>query len=333
MKEIEAAFPSHSSLLPPPSDTHASAAAEQMMGLERGLTRAWLKWTKGKDAMRWLAGGSGAGSSKTGSSSSSGEGADNEEEREGRMEFKAAMDAMEAALMKSGGPYFLGREGLPTSTDCFCCTFTTASFTSVPHPPPPPKQFSLVDVTHAPLLERFVASAPYWKGLTVRNNPRWPALSRWYDAMDARPAYLPLKSDDFSITHSLVPQIGPAGSILLRSLGDSAHASAAATAGAAVGAIGAGATPTSSQTQVDQAEPQQQAIMAECLAPAVSEALRHVAHALLVGTEAAGPFPAMSQALQKLSVGSRSEDVRAAGEERLVMALAYLRDRVGVPRD
>ncbi|CAI5988319.1 unnamed protein product [Closterium sp. NIES-64] len=347
MKEIEAAFPSHSPLLPPPSDAHAAEAAEQLMGLERGLTGAWLKWTKGKDAMRWLAGG-------------------DEEEGEGRREFEAAMDAMEEALVKSGGPYFLGKE------------------------------FSLVDVTHAPLLERFAASAPYWKGLTVRNNPRWPALSRWYDAMDARPAYLPLKSDDFSITHSLVPQIGPViastnptavarrafidgwdgtgawdlplgeeetawgredgtggegrraqrevvraivgnhdrlVAFCLRSLGDSAHVSAATTTGDAAGAMGAGAASMSSQTHADQAEPQQQAITAECLAPAVSEALRHVAHALLVGTEAAGPFPAVSQSLQMISGGSRSEDVRAAGEERLVMALAYLRDRVGVPRD
>ncbi|CAI7809283.1 unnamed protein product [Closterium sp. NIES-54] len=374
MKEIEAAFPSHSPLLPPPSDGHAAAAAEQLMGLERGLTGAWLKWTKGKDAMRWLASGSGAGSSSSGgnssgssrSSSGSGEGAGGEEEREGRREFEAAMDAVEAALVESGGPYFLGKE------------------------------FSLVDVTHAPLLERFAASAPYWKGLTVRNNPRWPALSHWYDAMDARPAYLPLKSDDFSITHSLVPQIGPViasadptavarrayidgrdgtgawdlplreeetawgredgtggkgrraqrevvraivgnhGRLVafcLRSLEDSALASAITAAGAAGGAVGGAAAPMSSRTHADQAEPQQQAITAECLAPAVSEALRHVAHALLVGTEAAGPFPAMSQALLKLSGGSRSEDGRAAVEERLVLALAYLRDRVGVPRD
>ncbi|CAI5497773.1 unnamed protein product [Closterium sp. Naga37s-1] len=132
------------------------------MGLERGLTRAWLRWTKGKDAMRWIADGSGGGSSSSGI----GEGAGDEEEREGRREFEAAVDAVEVALVKRGGPYFLGRE------------------------------FSLVDVTPAPLLERFSASA-----LT--------ALSRWYDTMDARPAYLPLKSDDFSITHSLVSQIRP----------------------------------------------------------------------------------------------------------------------------
>ncbi|CAI5982136.1 unnamed protein product [Closterium sp. NIES-64] len=294
MKEIEAAFPSHSPLLPPPSDAHAAEAAEQLMGLERGLTGAWLKWTKGKDAMRWLA------VHRTGKASQCG---------------------------------------------------TT---------------------------------------LAGRRSPRW------YDAMDARPAYLPLKSDDFSITHSLVPQIGPViastnptavarrafidgwdgtgawdlplgeeetawgredgtggegrraqrevvqaivgnhdrlVAFCLRSLGDSAHVSAATTTGDAAGAMGAGAASMSSQTHADQAEPQQQAITAECLAPAVSEALRHVAHALLVGTEAAGPFPAVSQSLQMISGGSRSEDVRAAGEERLVMALAYLRDRVGVPRD
>jgi len=29
------------------------------------------------------------------------------------------------------------------------------------------------------------------------------------DTMDTRPAYQAIKSDDFTITHTLVPQIGP----------------------------------------------------------------------------------------------------------------------------
>ncbi|GJP31165.1 hypothetical protein CLOM_g9633 [Closterium sp. NIES-68] len=126
MKEIEAAFPDHLPLLPPPSDAHATATAEQLMGLERRLTRAWLLWTKGRDAIRWLGGGSrnSSSSSKSGDSSRSSNGGDGAssgeesegrressgEESEGRREFEAAIDAVEEALVKSGGPYFLGKE-------------------------------------------------------------------------------------------------------------------------------------------------------------------------------------------------------------------------------
>lgn len=92
--------------------------------------------------------------------------------------FDSTMDTVNAALNKFGGPYFLGPE------------------------------FSLIDAVYAPFLERIAASMPYWPGLVVRGNDRWPAVNRWYDAMDSRPAYQAIKSDDFYIVHNLEPQIG-----------------------------------------------------------------------------------------------------------------------------
>jgi glutathione S-transferase len=66
----------------------------------------------------------------------------------------------------------------------------------------------MVDAVYAPFLERISASMPYWPGIQIRGAARWPAINAWYDAMDSRPAYQAIKSDDFGITHNLEPQIG-----------------------------------------------------------------------------------------------------------------------------
>ncbi|CAI5524366.1 unnamed protein product [Closterium sp. Naga37s-1] len=235
----------------------------------------------------------------------------------------------------------------------------------------PRTQFSMVDAVYAPFLERTAASIPFWKGLTVRGNPRWPALNAWFTAMDARPPYLAMKSDDFTITHTLEPQIGPV---------------ALADAGAAhrdyiEGRDGTGSWDLPLQPEVtawgeddgtggpgrqaqqeavesiilnhellvsfclralrQQSFPRQRATLIggrprlqppsdaeleaarERLAPAVSEALRHVAHALLEGTEAVGA------AVQAGVLGALSGEE----QEEVAVCVAYLRDRVGVPRD
>ncbi|CAI5489814.1 unnamed protein product [Closterium sp. Naga37s-1] len=248
------------------------------------------------------------------------------------------------------------------------------------NPPPPPHtqhplilplQFSMVDAVYAPFLERTAASIPFWKGLTVRGNTRWPALNAWFTAMDARPPYLAMKSDDFTITHTLEPQIGP---VVLADAG-------AAHRDYIEGRDGTGAWDLPLQPEVtawgeddgtggagrqaqqeavesiilnhellvsfclralrDQSFPGQRVMLVggrprlqppsdaeleaarERLAPAVSEALRHVAHALLEGTEAVGA--AVPAGLLGALSGEEQEEV--------AVCVAYLRDRVGVPRD
>lgn len=93
--------------------------------------------------------------------------------------FENTMDKVNSALQTFGGPYFLG------------------------------SKFSLVDAVYAPFLERTAASMPYWPGVKVRGNDRWNAVNLWFDAMDSRPSYQAMKSDDFTHTHDLEPQIGP----------------------------------------------------------------------------------------------------------------------------
>lgn len=40
------------------------------------------------------------------------------------------------------------------------------------------KELSYVDLMYTPFLERMAASIPYFKGIEVRRNPRWPNIDR-----------------------------------------------------------------------------------------------------------------------------------------------------------
>jgi glutathione S-transferase len=95
-----------------------------------------------------------------------------------QLNFEALMGQVDDALEQGGGPYFLG------------------------------KDLSIVDLRYAPFLERMAASLPYYKGLLVYGNKRWPALQRWFAAMDSRGTYTRIKGDWYTHVHDLPPQIG-----------------------------------------------------------------------------------------------------------------------------
>ncbi|KAJ1444005.1 hypothetical protein B484DRAFT_321249, partial [Ochromonadaceae sp. CCMP2298] len=70
-------------------------------------------------------------------------------------------------------------------------------------------RFSMVDILFTPFLERMAASLPYYKGKSFEVRcADFPHLLKWYQAMDARPAYIGLKSDYYTHVHDLPPQIG-----------------------------------------------------------------------------------------------------------------------------
>ena len=69
-------------------------------------------------------------------------------------------------------------------------------------------EVSMVDCMFAPFLERMAASVPYYKGLAVRGNGRWPHLQRWFAAMETRDSFRRLQSDYYTLCHGLPPQIG-----------------------------------------------------------------------------------------------------------------------------
>lgn len=93
--------------------------------------------------------------------------------------FERVLDEVNSALSSSPGPWFL-----PSSAS--------------EEEESPDEGFSLVDLTYVPHLERMAASTAYWKGLQLRGNPRWPAINRWFEALELRPTYLATKSDFYT---------------------------------------------------------------------------------------------------------------------------------------
>lgn len=182
----------------------------------------------------------------------------------------------------------------------------------------------------APFLERAAASVPYWKGLNFRRIGKWPALDQWFDAMDKRPTYQVIKSDDFTVTHCLEPQIGrcyssPAGESY-RALVDGTNGSWDLPLGPETTAWGfddgtgnGGAKEEAAKSLVSNHD----AVVGFALRgvsngeryrEAVSAGFRLVALALLKGVDSIGPLPS------KIPL-------------EVAVAAAYLRDKVGVPRD
>lgn len=64
------------------------------------------------------------------------------------------------------------------------------------------REFSLVDIVYAPALERLAANLPVMRGFKLRDHPDYPHSAAWFHALDQRPAYQKVKSDD--VTHNQV---------------------------------------------------------------------------------------------------------------------------------
>jgi len=97
--------------------------------------------------------------------------------------FSTSLQEVEEALKKvKDGPFFLG------------------------------KDISIVDVQFAPFLERTVASLLYYKGFKIRVPPGettpYPAINKWFDAMEKLPSYQVTKSDYYTHCWDLPPQLG-----------------------------------------------------------------------------------------------------------------------------
>ena len=64
------------------------------------------------------------------------------------------------------------------------------------------RQFSLADIAYAPGMERLAANLPVMRGFELRRAGGYPRTAAWFEALDGRPAYQRVKSDD--MTHNLV---------------------------------------------------------------------------------------------------------------------------------
>jgi len=152
MQLIEQAFPDAPAMLP--ADPEGLDRANALLRLERELFRDWcgLCFRPGLGA---------------------------------KSAFEACMDQVDAALGETEGPWFLGGD-----------------------------RPSLVDLQYVSHVERMCASLPYWKGLALRRRQgdeeaRWPRVAKWLEAFEERPAYLASKSDWYTHCQDIPPQYGP----------------------------------------------------------------------------------------------------------------------------
>jgi glutathione S-transferase len=62
--------------------------------------------------------------------------------------------------------------------------------------------FSLIDIMYSPLLDRLAANLPVYWDYHIKDNSRFPRLNAWFEALEQRPAYQRVKSDN--ITNNLL---------------------------------------------------------------------------------------------------------------------------------
>ena len=306
MQLLDATFPDGPPMVPEGGEERKAANA--LLNLERQLFSAWCRLTF-----------------------SPGKGLFDAHERG----FLETLREVDDALLATDGPWFLGGESP-----------------------------SLVDLQYISHVERMIASVLYWKGLKLRGTGGYPGLDAWLDAFEQRPAYLATKSDYYTHCKDIPPQYGDGygvdeakeyaaaiggegGSWQLPATldGDAATAiepiAALHLAGgeeaarheaayklihnaknvarfAARGASPPGGWmgPGKAELADPYAKPND-----DFVAP-VDVCLRHTAAALLDGTDAVA-------AAAKADLGEANGDPDSA----LTDCLAYLRDRVGVPRD
>ena len=150
LAELESSFPGHKSLAPTDRDR-----AQRLFRLEQQLSGAWLGWLR-----------------------SSGGGG-------GKEFMEDTLAAVDQELQEAGGPFFMGAD------------------------------VTMVDVQFLSFLERACASLLYFKGFMIRVPPGtatpYPAINRWFEALEQRPSYQVTKSDYYTHAWDLPPQLGGCG--------------------------------------------------------------------------------------------------------------------------
>lgn len=306
LAELEDSFPEHKSLLPPPASRDR---ARELLGLEQSLAGAWLGYLRGGPGDRAY--------------------------------LERTLARVEEALAENAddGPFFLGAD------------------------------VTIVDVQFVSFMERLCSSLLFFKGLVVRvppgdKNRAYPAINAWFDALEERDSYRVGRSDHYTHCWDLPPQLGgctaePAGAPHRATIngedgswtlplkphaggiepdwtwagGDDEAAARreaverlsanheAIVAFAARGAGKKGSPPVMAALADPNAEPDPSVVAG------VDAALRAVSSTMLEGDATATSMSSMD-GLVRSAKGRSDAYVRA-----VVDSLAYLRDRVGVPRD
>ena len=152
MYALEEQFPNHEALVP--TDQNLRMKAQELLRLERTLFSAWMYWLTSRDSPNG----------------------------ELRANFISVLNEVEDALSATKGGFFLGNE------------------------------VSIVDMMFTPFLERIAASMLYFKGFQIRVAPGektdFPAVNQWFDAMEMLESYQLTKSDYYTHCWDLPPQLG-----------------------------------------------------------------------------------------------------------------------------
>jgi len=310
MYALEQIFPDHKPLVPTGNERMRSMT---LLKLERTLFSAWMSWLTGG----WDQDGS-------------------------KAKFMTVLRDVEAELSDSkDGDFFLG------------------------------KDVSIVDMMFAPFLERMVASLLFFKGYQIRvcagQDTEFVAVNKWFNAMEKLESYQLTKGDYYSHNWDLPPQLGGCtyqddgkpfelainGEMSINGrrgtwelplephnggvekdwdwCGDEEAARREATERlvfnhenivmfSSRGAGQKGMPPYMAALSDPNAVPN------EAVASSIDSCLRLVSLALLKGSDN------MNDEMQKISSAILNEGgSQFAGD--VVSSLAYLRDRVGVPRD
>ena len=85
------------------------------------------------------------------------------------------------------------------------------------------KNISIVDLQYVSHIERMSASVAYWKGDVLRGNPKYPKINQWFEALEKLPSYRASRSDFYTHIKDIPPQYGDGNFDKQRSK-DHAHA-------------------------------------------------------------------------------------------------------------
>ncbi len=91
--------------------------------------------------------------------------------------YEAVLEEVDSVLAKSAGNFFMG------------------------------KDISMADIKFIPFIERQAATLLYFKGFLVRSETKYPNIVKWLEEMEKRPSYCATKSDIYTHSRALPPQI------------------------------------------------------------------------------------------------------------------------------
>eukprot|EP00584_Thalassiosira_punctigera_P003368 CAMPEP_0172526984 /NCGR_PEP_ID=MMETSP1067-20121228/1799_1 /TAXON_ID=265564 ORGANISM="Thalassiosira punctigera, Strain Tpunct2005C2" /NCGR_SAMPLE_ID=MMETSP1067 /ASSEMBLY_ACC=CAM_ASM_000444 /LENGTH=573 /DNA_ID=CAMNT_0013310635 /DNA_START=103 /DNA_END=1827 /DNA_ORIENTATION=- len=307
MYALEERFPDHEPLVP--NDPKQRMKSQELLRLERQIFSAWMYWLTSGDS------------------------------RDGRLQesFVSVLNDVEAELSATKGGFFLG------------------------------KKASIVDMMFAPFLERMCASMLFFKGFQIRVAPgektNFPAVNRWFDAMETLESYQLTKSDYYTHCWDLPPQLGgcvpedgsqPFQNAINGIQPGSWHLPLAPNnGGLEPDWMWAGDEGAAKREAVERISGNSQAIAKFASRGAGSTGFPRYGAPLAdpnaVSNESIQPFvdaslKIISQKLLENNVSNCDEAMKdlasvlkkgGGGElvEQVALSLAYLRDRVGVPRD